>query len=326
VLDYLNGPEVSLSVFYLMPVCLAVWFVGTKFGVFTAVFGSIAWMIADLVSGARYAHFATPYWNTIVRICMLLITASLLDRLKVLQLDLEERVNQRTAALNAEIARREQLERELLAAADRERERIGRDLHDGLGQHLAAAAGVSLSLEENAEARKITQLINQAIADTRLLARGLYPAALEIGGLSIALEQLCSAVKPAFGIECRFVCSFSVVTPDRSAAEHLFRIAQEAVTNAVKHASPQCVVVGLTAVDDSVTLIVKDDGRGMAKQPPAKRGMGLHIMMYRAKLIGGQLDIESEPGSGTLVTCVAPLRAELTQVIMETNRDATNEI
>ena len=217
----------------------------------------------------------------------------------------------RTAALDAEIAHRKQLERELLSTADQERERIGRDLHDSLGQHLAAIAAASSSLQlkmphrrvNDQDISKLSLLASQAIAELRRLASGLYPAALELGGLSAALDQLCSSVRATSGINCRFLCERSVIIQDRHVAAQIFRIAQEAVSNALKHARPRHLLVSLVAEEASIRLIVKDDGGGLPPKGSRSEGMGLHIMAYRASLIGASLDLEPDPDGGTLITC-----------------------
>ena len=310
-LDYLTGPEVSLAVVYLVPIALAVWFLGPKYGWGASLISTIVWALADVASGATYLHPSTPYWNVLARLGVFSVVTWLLTRLKSLQTNLERLVEERTEALRAEITHRAQLEQQLLEAADQERERIGRDVHDGLGQHLAAAAAIGSSVEEgltrqrleNSEIRKLTQTIRQAIIESKRLSRGLYPAALELGSLSAALEQLCASSEEAFGVRCRLICEQAVDIEDRHTNHQLFRIAQEAVNNALKHAKPRQIVVALTVNESGPTLIIKDDGKGNPSAIVRPRGMGLKIMAYRAGLIGAALEVDSDPEEGTLVTC-----------------------
>lgn len=310
-IDYLTGPEFSLSIFYVIPIILGIWFVSGRFGFAISILSAFVWLLADLGSSSTHSHLAAHYWNSIVRMAVFLVIAWLFNRLRTSKADLEQTVQLRTAALDLEIERRKQLERELLSTADQERERIGRDLHDSLGQHLAGIAAASSSLQSKShyssvddhDISKLSLLASQAIAELRLLARGLYPAALELGGLSAALDQLCSSVRATSGINCRFLGERAVVIQDRHVAVQIFRIAQEAVNNALKHARPHHLLVSLVAEEALIRLIVKDDGGGLPPKGSRSEGMGLHIMAYRASLIGASLDLEPDPDGGTLITC-----------------------
>lgn len=202
------------------------------------------------------------------------------------------------------------LERQLLAASEREQQRIGQDLHDGLGPHLAGVGLLSKALAEElagtapkseATARRIATLIEEATAQARALARGLCPVALQSDGLAAALEQLATNSQRLFNIPCRFQGP-DVLVPDTLAANHLFRIAQEAVNNAVKHGAAHHVWITL-AGQPQLCLTVQDDGVGLPDQLPSRRGMGLHIMQFRADAIDAALTFSPRPAGGTIVTC-----------------------
>ena len=214
--------------------------------------------------------------------------------------------------LAAAEADRQRLEQEILHISEREQQRIGRDLHDDLGQQLAGLSIMSTMLSrslasraapELAAATQITDLLKKTVAMTRSLARGLHPVAAEPDGLVSALHDLAARMTTLFSINCQFVCTGSVQINDNTAATHLYRIAQEAVSNGVKHGHAKHVRIGLSSSADSLTLTIKDDGIGIGTLDPQRQGMGLRIMHYRAGMIGATLSIEKLPGGGTCVTC-----------------------
>lgn len=206
-----------------------------------------------------------------------------------------------------------ELEKALLQISEREQRRIGQDLHDGLGQYLAGIELMSQVLEQNlaskrlkAEASRagdIARHVREAISQARLLARGLSPVVLESGGLMSALQELATSTERMFRVSCAFICAPPVLIHDHTVATHLYRIAQEAVSNAIKHGRSRRVEIHLTGVDGQIVLKVKDDGTGIPDVLPETRGMGLSIMQYRAGVIGAELSVARDPGGGTAVTC-----------------------
>jgi len=211
-----------------------------------------------------------------------------------------------------DITERKRLEKEVLDISELERRRIGQDLHDGLCQQLAGIELMSQVLEQNlskkskaeaAQAAKIAQHVRTTIGETRMLARGLSPVEVEANGLMAALDELASNTEKMFRISCRFECPAPVLVRDHAAATHLYRIAQEAINNAIKHGKAKRVVVRMSALSEQANLAVKDDGIGFAQKPERKGGMGLLIMKYRAGVIGAGLEIRRANGRGTLVTC-----------------------
>jgi two-component system CheB/CheR fusion protein len=210
------------------------------------------------------------------------------------------------------ITRRVELEREILAISEREQRRLGHDLHDDLCQQLAGIEFLSQRLASDLaagpasgapQAREIAQMVRQAMTQTRELARGLSPVRLEAEGLTDALRELAAGTRKVFRCDCRCRCDPPVLLPDHSVAIHLYRIAQEAVSNSVKHGQARRIEIGLTAKGRSVTLAVKDNGAGIPLRLPRRKGMGLQIMRYRAEVIGGALLVEPVPGGGTRVAC-----------------------
>lgn len=218
-------------------------------------------------------------------------------------------------ATGIDITERRRLQKTILEISDKEERRIGQDLHDGLGQHLTGIAFMSKVLEqklvdralpEAADASKILMLVKEAINKTRELARGLLPIVSDAHGLMSALKQIATDVEDLFGLCCRFDCAEPVLMSDVSAATHLCHIAREAVNNAVRHAEARHIAIGLTAEDGMATLTIRNDGRGFPTVPTSHEGMGLHIMHYRATMLGGTLHVDRAPDA-TTVTCVFPL-------------------
>lgn len=219
---------------------------------------------------------------------------------------------QRDRRLVAAEQERKHLEQQILEISEREQRRIGQDLHDGLGQHLTGIELMMQSLEqrlanrsktEAAQATKIAQHVRDAIRQTRALARGLSPVEFDAGGLMSALQELAANVQNMFRVACSFRCDKPVFIRDNVVATHLFRIAQEAVSNAIKHGQAKQIEIVLSAALDCLTLAIHDNGSGLPSGGPRASGMGLRIMHYRASVIGGSLAIERQPNGGTTVVC-----------------------
>jgi two-component system sensor kinase FixL len=153
------------------------------------------------------------------------------------------------------------------------------------------------------EGARIQALLDQALDQTRSLARGLHPVKAEPNGLMAALEELALRTKKNFHTPCRFICRSAISIEDNTVATHLYRIAQEAVTNAIKHGKSKRIAIGLTQTRDRITVMVKDNGLGFPAKRLKKSGMGLRIMQYRTGMIGGSLVIQKEPTGGTAVIC-----------------------
>lgn len=219
-------------------------------------------------------------------------------------------------SIRTDVSWRKQLEREILEVSERERRRIGRDLHDGLGQRLTAlelcAQGLvetvsGLSAPAGESLRTLAQHLREAVAQTRQLSHGLSPVSLEAGGLVHALQELAESASALTQVQCQFIGSRIESLPDLPLASHLYRIAQEAVANALKHGQPQRIVISLSQKRARLVMDVFDDGQGFLLSTGSGSGMGLRVMRYRAGLFGGELQVKTSPGRGTRITCTAPL-------------------
>ncbi|HEY1770302.1 MAG TPA: PAS domain S-box protein [Chthoniobacterales bacterium] len=234
--------------------------------------------------------------------------------------ELEQRVHERTAELTSaneqlqeEIKQRWQLEQEILLISEREKRRIGQDLHDSLCQELAAAAFMlesdaqKLAKSNPAQARAFSEaakIVNANVGLARDLARGLHPPELSSGGLTSALRELAYRHSHA-NVTCRLVAPHAVRIRDDAVILNLYRIAQEAVGNAVKYAEAREIVISLARSGKSLVLKIADDGRGLPAEK-SEKGMGIDIMQHRASVIGARLTLESQSGGGTAVTCTLP--------------------
>jgi signal transduction histidine kinase len=303
-IDYLTGYEVTVFPFYSIPILLMVWFGNRNLAVMISVLSALAWWWADAASGHAYSHEWLRVWDTIVKLmffCLVMFAGSAFK--------------QQRDASRARIElleRSQQLEQQIISISEREQQRIGRDLHDGVCQFLSAIGFTAAMLKRDLErelnerakiAGEIAKLLQDASALTRDLARGLSPVDRDEGGLESALDELASSTSRLAEISCSFLCPEPLQILDNTLAVHLFRIAQEAVSNATKHGHAKAVVIALESSEGIVSLRVSDDGIGFDPARSARKGMGLNIMSYRARMIGGTLEIQSNSPSGTVVVC-----------------------
>jgi two-component system CheB/CheR fusion protein len=215
---------------------------------------------------------------------------------------------------HAQRMRKHELEREILHISEREQRRIGQDLHDGLGQRLTSISfqckALSRLLDSPASERaaEIGTEVRTAISETRALAHALYPAEIDREDLDTALGYLVDSIDRTFEGTCEYRHEWMPDDLDREDALNVYRLVQEALANAVRHAAAATLHVESRRDGTAWVVEVRDDGRGFHPAHPAGRGLGLQIMRYRAELIGGALSVSSRIGSGTTVRCRVPLR------------------
>ncbi len=215
-------------------------------------------------------------------------------------------------AIRTDITERKELEKAVWQISEREQRRIGQDLHDGLGQQLTAIELMCESLRNDLassrpklepQAARLCRFLREAIGQTRSLAHGLAAFKVETGGLQQALMELAEATSSLGSIKCRLECPSPVELADTETGAHLYRIAQEAVNNAVKHSRASEVTIQLSRRNGALELQISDNGEGLPKTKGRGHGMGLQVMKHRASVIGAELEVRSQSTKGVTVTC-----------------------
>jgi len=223
-------------------------------------------------------------------------------------------------SVGRDIRARQQLEQEILNISERERQRIGRDMHDDLGQMLTGIGMIAQNLAKRLEANKlpaaesvqqIAAMVKEADKHARSLSHGLVPINLESNGLDTALRELTRNTSKMYDMDIHFRGDQDQDVIDSPSAVHLYRIAQEAINNAVKHGNPTAIDVALSTYEDYITLRIKDNGKGFSESQTKGDGMGIRIMHFRANIIGGNLEINTEKSAGTEIICNAPIKNNL---------------
>ncbi len=304
MLDFISGYQLRLLPFYAVPIFALAWFCEKKWGITAALFSGLFWWCANWFIGDPDLHGSLAAWEVSRHVGFFLVVALVGSALRTKSDIAAERI--------ALLEHSQHLEREIVNISEAEQRRIGQDLHDGLCQYLAALTcsatslsddlqGLHLRAEAN-DASELVKLLQDAVVQTRELARKLVPAHVSRLGLTLALESLAQSVARLHGINCRFSSHPSLANCDEHTATHLYRIAQEAINNATRHGKAKNIALSLDTADHSMTLRVLDDGVGISESN--SEGMGLTIMQYRARLIGGQLTIKRN-SSGTILVCSA---------------------
>jgi signal transduction histidine kinase len=307
--DYLTAYDQPVLLFYLLPISVAAWFGGFGFSVAIVVACVGAWLFSDAAAGTPFEG----WWNLAMAFVAFLVFAGVLSELATLVRELDRRVDQRTAELKREMAERQRLDRAIVEVADRERRRLGQDLHDRLGQHLIGTGLTAQALKQKlakqclpqtADAECLVRYLEEAIDLTRKLARGFYSPELDAEGLSNALRLLARNVTERSPINCIFHGDDSIRIEDSGLANQFYRIAQEAVTNSIKHAAARHIDISLTAKGGDICLTIVDDGVGFSDNHQSN-GIGLRLMRHGAALSGATFDIRRNGKGGTIVRCLA---------------------
>jgi signal transduction histidine kinase len=322
--DYLSGSTLSFALLYALPIAAAAWFVSRRFALVLSVVSVAIWLIGDLAAGERWENPLVPAWNGVVRLGSYVVFVTMLSGLHRLQNELESRVLERTAALTKEIEVRLRIERELIGVSEREQRRLGQDLHDSLCQHLTGTALAGQVLAQKlvdcrmsdaaSHAENVVDLIEAAITQSRSLARALSPVELFAEGLPQALEEFARTTSLLFNVACTFEYEGNLSIANADAAAQLYRIAQEAVGNAIKHGRATEIVITLADGMDGPQLCVEDNGIGVPDVVPQNGGMGLRIMAHRAHVAGGTFEIRRNNTGGTRVRCAIPWRDVIAEV------------
>src|SRR6266571_8638976 len=304
-LDLATGHQVSLVLFYSAPIVFAVWLCDNKSAFAVAGLAGVLWSWADIVMGYYYSTPAVRAWEIAIRFAFFFLIA-------LAGIATKERHRASVARIKL-LEHSRKLEQQIIEVSEYEQQRIGRDLHDGLCQYLAAvgcaASSLKVDLEElgleklAASAAEIEKLLSESVRQARNLAHGLMPVQLDDAGLPAALQELATSTSRLLRMDCTFEFAGENRFTHPGKAIHLYRIAQEAINNATKHGRARNVEVRLSANRSAMSLSIADDGTGFSKTEKDRHGVGISIMRYRANMVGGEFEIEERPKGGTIVSC-----------------------
>jgi len=303
-LDDISGWELSFFIFYALPITLAVWWSGSAAGFLIVVLSGLVWWYAN-----RDIH---PY-ETQLGYVWALMNRLFYFSVVVFAINAVRNRQDSDAAHIRMLEERRQLEKDIVSVSEYEQQRIGRDLHDGLCQQLAAIGCAVRALNEDlhskgldsaSDASQIEESLQQVVIEARDLARGIFPVHVDRSGLSVALRDLCLVTSRLTGISIDIVENTEVQLDSPEASMHLYRIAQEAVANATHHGQAKTIIIKIDLSADQLSLTIEDDGKGMGLHSMRKtEGMGLRTMRYRAQAIGAELFFEPRLMGGTRIRC-----------------------
>ncbi|MBK8092600.1 MAG: sensor histidine kinase [Verrucomicrobiaceae bacterium] len=308
-LDHQTTWEVSLFVFYAVPVIIAVWWAGSAAGIFITILSGVIWWLANLETHP-YETMLGYLWATLSRVVFFAVVGYAATSVRNKQ--------EADAARIQALEERRQLEADIVAVSEHEQQRIGQDLHDGLCQHLAAIGLAARSLADDLRTQHLTsaqdaeliqQSIYEAVREARGMARGIFPVHVDHHGLAVALSDLAANTTRLTGIQIEVTEEGETQISPPEAAMHLYRIAQEAVANAVRHGGAQEVKIHLQGEPGFILLDVVDNGKGIQidQQSGPQQGMGLRTMRYRAQMMGAAFQINNLPTRGTHIRCAVPV-------------------
>lgn len=302
--DYASGWELSLFIFYAVPIITAVWTLGTRAGLAAAILSSLVWL---------YANEASNPYETTLGYVWAMISRFFYFGVVVFAVAVVRSKQQADAAHIQMLEEQRILELEIVGVSEHEQQRIGQDLHDGICQQLAAIGCAARVLSDDLQAKNspeardaalIEESIQKAVVEARNLARGIFPVHVDRIGLAAALTDLASTMSRLTGIPVELINCDEVNIFSHEVSKHLYRIAQESVANALRHSEATRITLSLKLIDDALELRVEDDGIGLPSLKMARNeGMGLRTMRYRARAVGSTLETGHRPGGGTAVVC-----------------------
>ena len=305
--------RVPLTVFYAIPISILAWYAGSL--------SAFMLSLITVLASTALVYFGSSPPNImsavveLIRFSFWMFLSVAIPAFRSLQSHLHSLANESELALASEVAARRRLEQEMLDSAERKQRGIGRDMHDGLSQHLVATAMIGYAhakklssdgSEEAEKAYKLVALMEEAIIKARTISEALHPIELSGNDLMSALEKFASTTSDLFGIQCRFECPMPVIVEAPSISEHLFRITQEAVSNAIRHGHATRIDISLQELDNGIQLCVSDNGTGLVDGAPTRKGMGLQIMAARSQFIGGQFSLKQKSSGGANLVCLVP--------------------
>jgi len=311
-LDLATEHQVSLVLFYTAPIVFAVWLCDNKSVFVIAGLAGVLWSWADLAIGNSYSSTAVQGWEIVIRFAFFFLVG-------LAGIAMRERQRASNARISL-LEHTQRLEKQIIEVSEYEQQRIGRDLHDGLCQFLAAigcaATSLKIDLKEQrldklaANANEIEKLLSESVKQARDLSHGLVPVQLNEAGLPAALQELAAATSRLLPVECTFESAGQNGASQNGKATHLYRIAQEAIHNATKHGKARKIDIRLSTNASATSLSIADDGIGFPRNGNETNGVGVSIMRYRANIMDGEFAIEAGVNGGTIVSCIVPTGSE----------------
>jgi signal transduction histidine kinase len=309
-LDNSTSFEVSWFIFYALPIILAVWWSGARGGMAMAVISGGVWWVAN--------RYSSPY-HTLMGYAWAMVNREFYFCVLVFAVNAVRSKQDADAAHIQMLEERRQLELDIIKVSEHEQQRIGQDLHDGLCQQLAAIGCAVHALAEELhvlklpvaqDAAMVKESVHQVVADARDLARGIFPVHVDDSGFSVALKEMASNTSRLTGVSIHIQESCEIHIDSPKVAMHLYRIAQEAVANAVRHGGAREIIIVVSRSDDVLEMRLEDDGVGVtADETQMAAGMGLRTMRYRAQSVGASFEITPRAVGGTCVCCRLKLPA-----------------
>lgn len=308
-LDDITGWEVSLFIFYAFPIILAVWWSGAAAGLIISAVSGVAWWLANEADHPYETQlgYAWALLNREFYFCVVVFAVMAVRNRQ-----------EADAARIRMLEERRQLEQDIVSVSEHEQQRIGQDLHDGLCQHLAAIGCAARVLTEDLQSRDVPEAheaamiedsLQQAVLEARSLARGIFPVHVDSSGLAAALSDLARMTSRLTGASIEVKEGVDAHLDDPESSMHLYRIAQEAVANAVRHGKATHIAISLGLTDDTLLLMIDDNGTGIATLKTGKAdGMGLRTMRYRAQALGATLEFQDAPEGGARILCRLPVQ------------------
>jgi signal transduction histidine kinase len=330
-LDYATGSDLAFSIFYLIPISIVVWYNGKYYGVFIALLSSIIWYYVDTQGGRGYASEAIGYWNALMRFGFFMIVVYLIDKLRIFNIELEEKVKVRTSDLTAEIIERKKAEDELKKITDKlrllakrmhiireeESTTIAREIHDEFGQALTAIkidiAWLSKRYSNDSalvdSLFTISNTIDDTIKTVRRISTRLRPRLLDELGLISAIEWQVKEFQARTGIKVDLLVPGENINLTPVVSSALFRIFQEAITNVARHSKAANLVVEINENNRKLNMTIRDNGTGLPQDYMNKdHSLGIIGMLERAGSIGGKVELTSVQGGGTEVLVKVALK------------------
>lgn len=306
-IDYSTTFEVSLFVFYAVPILLLAWHGDRRMALAFAFACGFVWFFANWETHP-YKSLQAYFWATINRLAYFIFVAIGGTAMR----NERETIRGRLETLE----RTRELEHEIVRVSEREQRRIGQDLHDGLCQHLAAIGCAASCLKDDLDEKSLPEAeaanfiqkqLEEAVVEARDLARGIFPVQMDGEGFPAALEELAAATNRLRTLSVRLEIPAEIRIEDPEVGMHLYRIAQEALSNAAKHAEASEVDITLARNEHLLKMTIADNGKGIVDAHAGIKGMGLRTMSYRARSMGGELEVENNPSGGTLISCSVPV-------------------